>query len=405
MRSFSGFLIIAVLVCVFSFQTAYGAGFALYEGSARGNALGGSLIATADDPSAIFYNPAGITQLEGTEIMAGATFIRPSIDIKTMTPMGELKTSSENNTWIPPHLYGTFQLNDKFWAGFGLYSRFGLGTEFDEDWPGRYNSYNAVIKTFSLNPDIAWKLNDKLSLAAGVSAMWMDLKLQRKIPVPSRSDMDFTLKGDSWGYGYNVALRYKPLSRVEIGVSYQSEVEQSLDGDADIEVGKTGADGDVTLPQMLSLGVGFHPVDRIHLELSAIYTGWSSYDELKISFDNPALLGTSESTSVKDWDNVWRYQFGLEYKVTDALDIQLGYVYDQSPIPDRTADYLIPANDRQLYSLGGSYHWTNWTLDLSYTYLKIDDRTIAGRAGEGILPSQFEDGYTHLFGVSVSTQL
>ena len=142
MRMYAQWFVLAgvVLLLAVGLQSGYGAGFGLYEGSARGNALGGTMVGRADDPSAIYYNPAGITQLSGMQVMVGATAIRPSTTVKTMTPAGEVSTESEDNTWIPPHLYGTYQVVDNVWAGVGLFSRFGLGTEFPSDWPGRYNS-------------------------------------------------------------------------------------------------------------------------------------------------------------------------------------------------------------------------------------------------------------------------
>ncbi|HOW96889.1 MAG TPA: outer membrane protein transport protein, partial [Kiritimatiellia bacterium] len=162
-------------------QTGFGAGFALYEGSARGNALGGAMAGSADDASALYCNPAGITQLEGVQVMGGMTLIAPSTKVTTMTPAGSVTTETEENLWIPPHLYATWEASDRVWLGFGMYSRFGLGTEFDENWPGRYNSYYARIRSIELNPNIAYKVNDKFSIAAGLNATWFELKLEQAI--------------------------------------------------------------------------------------------------------------------------------------------------------------------------------------------------------------------------------
>jgi len=402
-HALSTLLIGAFLNFLAALQPAYGAGFALYEGSARGNALGGAMVGRADDPSAIFYNPAGITQLKGEQVEAGATLIDPSTTVETLTPMGKMSTDTKDNYWLPPHAYGTYQINDRWWAGLGLYSRFGLGTEFPENWPGRYNSYNAQIRSFTLNPDIAVKLG-KLSLAAGVSAEYFDLKLQRKIPTGTPVDYDMTLEGDAVGYGYNVAAHYAFSKWLALGAAYWSSVEEDVDGDATIGPGKTDASGEIKLPDMLFLGLMISPIDKLSLEIGAVRTGWSTYDQLMITFDNPALAGPS-ATTPKNWEDVWRYQAGLEYKVTEKLDLRLGYVYDEEPIPDDTVDYLVPANDRQLYSIGFGYHWTKWTLDVSYSYLSISDRSVSARPSDGIPPSQFKDGDAHMVGVSVSTKL
>ena len=385
-------------------QAGFGAGFGLYEGSARGNALGGTLVGRADDPSALYFNPAGITQLEGINVMAGATAIIPSTDVTTMTPAGSVTTESEENVWVPPHLYGTYQVNDKVWAGVGVFSRFGLGSEFPEDWPGRYNSYNAEIQTLTLNPDVAFKVNDKLSLAAGVSATYFDLELDRKIPHDGQ-DLDMSLTGDSVGYGFNVAMRYKLLDWLAFGAAYQSEVKEEVEVDADIGVAKTDAEGDITLPDFIFLGLAAQATEKMSVEIGAVRTGWSSYDELVIDFDNPAVLGTSQSVTPKNWDDVWRYQAGIEYKLTEQFALRCGYVYDTEPITDESIDYLVPANDRQLYSIGCGYTVKDWTIDASYTYLVIQDRDVTARLEDGVLPGECKDGDTHMVGLSVSKKI
>ncbi|MDY6836414.1 MAG: OmpP1/FadL family transporter [Thermodesulfobacteriota bacterium] len=395
---------------------AQGAGFALYEGSARGNALGGTLVGRADDPSALYYNPAGITQLPGTQFMGGATIIYPKADVVTLSPSGKTSTETESNTFFPPHLYSTYQMGESVWLGLGVYSRFGLGTEYDDDWPGKYNIYKAFVETLSVNPNVAFKVSDELSLAAGVSAVWLDLELEQKILTPA-GDVDQELTGDDWGYGYNLAAHYKACDWMTLGLSYTSEVDQKARGDAKFDkpaipdldpvFNNTGVRGDITLPDMVFMGVTLYPADRWSLEFDAIWTGWSDYDALVIEYDS--FIAVDPNTGVpitkvareKDWDDVWRFQVGVEYKATDWLDLRLGYVFDESPVPDETADYLIPTEDRQLYSIGCGIHWDAWVVDLSYTYLESDTRTVAARPDEGIFPSEFEDGYTHLVGVSV----
>jgi long-chain fatty acid transport protein len=412
-----GFAVLGLLVAA---TMAQGAGFALYEGSARGNALGGTLVGRADDPSAIFYNPAGITQLPGLQVMGGATVISPKTDVVTtvVTPGGpaDITTETESNLWVPPHLYSTYQCTDSIWFGLGILSRFGLGTEYDDDWPGRYNIYNAVVKTLSVNPNVAYKVNDKLSLAAGVSAMWFDLDLEKKIPSDA-GDIDQELTGDDWGYGFNAAAHYKACDWMSLGISYVSQVDQDVEGDVDFTkpaglpaeiFNDTGASGEVTLPDMLFMGVTFYPADRWSLEAGAVWSGWSSYDKFCIVCDDVIFVDPDTgqpvqgSTTEKNWDDVWRFQIGAEYKATDWLDLRLGYVFDESPIPDETADYLVPANDRHLYNIGCGMHWDEWILDLSYTYLYIESRSVKARLDDGIWDSKFEDGHTHLFGVSLS---
>jgi long-chain fatty acid transport protein len=417
-------IVLGVAAVLLGVQLCFAAGFSIYEGSARGNALGGTLVGRADDPSALYYNPAGITQLPGVQVMGGATFILPSTTVNSFSGGRRTSTDTEDNVWVPPHAYITAQATDNIWFGLGVFSQFGLGTEFDENWPGRYSSYEAIIQSLTVNPNVAIKFNDQFSLAAGFDIMWFDVDLSRKINIsqlvniPGLPDIDRNLTGDSFGYGVNLGLRYQPMDWLAFGASYRSQVKQSLNGNADFTksgivatnplfsraFNDTNASANITLPDSLFLGVMFKPVDRWSVEVGATWTNWSTFDALTVKYDvDPQALTTGSATysNTKDWEAVWRYQIGVEYKPLDWLDLRAGYVFDESPIQDEWVDYLVPANDRHLFNVGTGFHWNKWTLDLSYTYLMIEDRDVDESRSEGVLLSDFEDGHAHLIGMSV----
>jgi long-chain fatty acid transport protein len=428
MRRRSGVLALfsAALGVLAAAHLCYGAGFALFEGSARGLALGGAVVGRADDPSALYYNPAGITQLPGIQFMGGGTVIIPSTKVRSEFGGAQTSTETEDNVFLAPHFYATYQFNDSLWFGLGVFSPFGLGTEFDEDWPGRYNNYNAVIETLSINPNLAFKVTDKLSVAAGMTVMWMDLTLEKKVdlsrqnnPLINTFDVDSSLTGDSFGYGFNFAAHYKPFDWMSLGASYRSQIKQHIQGEADFTkpnkpffltqaqfdalFNDTDADGSIVLPDQIFLGACFKPFDRLTWEVGGVWTRWSTFDELGISFDvSPTGPGTSVPATAKDWNDVWRFQTGVEYKALDWLDLRVGFVWDQEPSPDETVDYLVPANDRFLYSAGLGFHWNNWGADVSYTFLDIRGRDVTARRPDGILDSEFRDGQAHLIGMSVS---
>jgi len=169
---------ITVLFFLAAGQAAFGAGFALYDFSVRGNALGGAMVGRADDPSALALNPAGITQIPGSAFMTSVGFLLPYGTIAYNSTGAA--TDQKDRTFILPSMYYTKQMNDRLWFGIGVMSRFGLGTEFPDDWFGRYNSYRAMIESVSVNPNIAWKVNDSLSLSIGVEALWFEADLRKK---------------------------------------------------------------------------------------------------------------------------------------------------------------------------------------------------------------------------------
>ncbi|MDL2291050.1 outer membrane protein transport protein, partial [Desulfovibrio sp. OttesenSCG-928-F20] len=171
---------LAVFCCFLAFAgNAFAEGFALYEYSARGVALGGSMMARKPDPSAVAYNPALITQLKGTHVMAGVTAIYPKGKMRWTDPdTGEQgRTLLKNSIWYIPHGYFTHQINDDWFFGIGEFTRYGLGFEYPHDWPGRFNIYEVSLVSASLNPNIAWRATDKLSLAAGVEIVYVNLDL------------------------------------------------------------------------------------------------------------------------------------------------------------------------------------------------------------------------------------
>ncbi len=411
MRHSLRILCISFVLLFLSSSALFGAGFALYDFSARGNALGGAMVGRADDPSAVALNPAGITQIPGSAFMTGLGFLLPR---GTAVATGTAMTVDQNDrTFILPSMYYTKQMNEKLWLGVGVMTRFGLGTEFPSDWFGRYNSYRAMLESVSINPNIAWKVNDALSLSLGVEALWFEADLRRKIdstqgvaPNPA-TDIDLRLKGDDIGYGWNVGLHYKMDETTRFGLHYRSRVKLSLSGiaTATSPLASDSTEGrvDLTLPDMLMFGVSKQLTPKLNVEVGAIHTGWDSYDSVTINFGKP-LLGALpiRSFTPKNWNSVWRYQLGLEYTYSPEWTWRLGYTYDQEPMPDATIDYQVPSGDRQLFSIGFGYAKNNRALDFAYSRLLSDERSIAGRLPEGILNSRTRNMNVDIFMLSYS---
>ncbi|HPD97599.1 MAG TPA: OmpP1/FadL family transporter [Synergistales bacterium] len=404
MRRNGIFLCAALLFSALLCGTALGAGFALYDFSARGNALGGAMVGRADDPSAIAYNPAGITQIPGSSYMTGLAFIMPR---GTVTQVGGSAVDMKEHTFIPPHFYYTRQMSDKVWFGVGMMTRFGLGSDYPKTWFGNENNYYANIESVSLNPNIAWKVNDSFSLSLGAEVLWMEYS-QNKMGTSSAYDAQ--LKGDDIGYGWNVGMHFKLDEATRIGLHYRSQVKLTISGTVDTQSAipifqdHTSAKGDITLPEMYMFGISKQFSPKTNIEVGAIYTGWSSYDEMTIRYDPPLFGSVPSKTSPKNYKNVWRYQLGIEYKKSPEWTWRFGYTFDQSPIPDSTIDYQAPMSDRHLLSVGFGYTKNDRTWDFAYTYLMADDRTIAARPGDGVLASQTSNMDANIFVVSYSVK-
>jgi len=416
--------------------TLFGAGFGLYEGSARGNALGG-LTGQADDASAIFFNPAGITQLEGRHIMLGATLIAPQAEVTTINSAydGSSQTTSyKDNVFTPPQLYYTQQINQKTWFGAGLYTRFGLGSEFDNgsDWYGRYSNANTVIESVSISGHLAHKLNDMVSVSFGVVYNILIAELDQVIDTnrllfnnfndPTTSDLDVLqkLEGDSTGYGFNVAIHVKPDDRWSLGLMYNSEIEQEVEGTAKYEkpaglpqtffVDTNVTTDPIDLPFMLFLGASYEYSDKLTVGRSGGQTGWSSIKPLVFNYETPFVVipGLGEQGLIDqasrelDWEDVWRFAVGFDHTISEKMHFMWGVTYDQSPIPDETISYLLPADDRTLINLGFTYDLGTWKFEGSYNYLSINDRDIEGRVEEGVYDGEVTGGLAHLLGFTLS---
>ena len=414
MRTLKSWLMAGCLVLVTA-QFCSAAGFAIYEWSPRDFALGGATVGRADDPAALASNPAGITQLDGIQVMAGVMPIKP---LMTIVADGVSYDSDDDSVFFPPHFYATWKVNDRYSVGLATFSRFGLGTKFDENWKGKYNSYEATIESMSINPNVAVKVTDNFSAAFGVEAMYLNFTQKRKLPMASGitplSDGDMKLEADGMGYGFNMALHYQPCDYAKLGLSYRSPVTMKVTGDANFSnisgdaasinaYQDTSAKGVVTLPDSFSFGVALYPMEKLSVELGAVYTLWSKYDELTIDFGdplNPSNPATDQITSPKNWDDVWRLNVGVEYAALDWLDVRLGYVWDQSPAKDSTIDYLLPDSDRHMFSGGLGFHQDNWGVDMNYSYIMFEDRDIEGRLQDGVYDGKVKDAHAHVAGLS-----
>lgn len=417
------------MLCLFFNAIASGTGFGLYEGSAAGNADTAGVTAKGGEPGAMFFNPAGITTVSGTQVQMGISVVAPRATVEAVNPYTgeEYSEDGRNRVWPLPHAYVTHQLNDDFWLGFGMYTRFGLGAEFDDVWFGRYNNIYAKIVTYNLNPVLAWKATDKLSLSAGLSVQYFDITLKQFVdaagisglrnhndPSPSPYDVFQEMSADDVGFGFDLGIMYQATEKLSFGAGYHSRIKQECEGDvtyskppavaamAPALFNNTGISGDVTLPDMVMTAVSYDITDKLTASFGVTYTHWSTYDELRIHFDDPILPGVSETAAPKDWDNCFRYTGGLSYELNDAVTLRASYTYDESPLQADTADYLVPAHDRHIFAIGGGYKTGDWVFDGSYFFEIIEDMDVPCRVSSGVMRSEFTDGYAHCFGLSVT---
>ena len=413
-------------------------GFALIEhgASGLGQAYAGAA-AVSTDTSTVWFNPAGMSQLDGREMAVGLHLIKTNTTwTDEGTTLGALlgrapasgPDTSEPGTLSPiPNFYYVAPINDKWSYGLSIGVPFGSSTEYEDNWKGRYTTVKSGISVIDINPALSYKLSDKVSLGFGVSVQQLSAELGSAVDsggaclrLASNDATSFTtadcinagllpgvvendgygeVTGDSTAFGFNLGALLTPMDGLKIGVAYRHSVEHELDGDGDFEIPDSleqiyasnsieaskpltdsfltdsAAKAAVDLPAMFSVSAAWQTNDKLQLLGDITWTGWSSFEELRIRYDNPFQPDT---LSVQEWEDVFRFSAGLNYAYSDKLVLRTGVAFDEEAIPNaqrRTA--RIPGNDRTWLSFGAGYNVSkSLSFDVGYAHLFLDETPI-----------------------------
>lgn len=411
-----GFFLAVVLV-LFSSASVLAAGFALIEQGVGGlgNAYAGGA-ASAEDATTVFFNPAGMTRIPGQEVIVGAHIIMPSakfnnegsthvLQAKTGVPLIGGNGGDGGVTKVLPNFYYTKKLGDRFAVGIGVNSPFGLATDYESSWVGRYHALESDVVTVNINPSVAYKINDHLSIGAGLNIQYIDATLSNAIDfgtldaigafrpaipagalklVPQMSDGLARVEGDHWGLGYDLGLLYEFNKATRIGMAYRSSVTHSLKGDATFTnvpaplttaFRNTGVTADIKLPDSFSVSAShdFNPQWTVMADVT--WTNWSVFNELRVKFDS----GQPDAVTTVNWRDSYRYSLGLTYRPDNRWTCRTGVAYDETPIPDeqhRTP--RIPDGNRLWTAVGAGYKFSRLiSMDLGYAHLFVSDPKIS----------------------------
>lgn len=373
MKRASAFFVFGFLICMLATASVvHAGGFALYEWGNRALGMGTANYATGNDASVIAYNPAQMTRLEGTNVYAGVTAISPSSDVY----INGGKNQTQNQVFPVPHGFVTHQLNDDWTLGVGAFSRFGLGTDYNNDWAGATLIKDALLETFSLNPTVAYKVNDSLSVAGGVEIIKGSFVVRKDLfaaPVGGNFKTDV----DATSLAFNLGMLYDVNDMLSVGLTYRSPVHFEGHGSAQVQgsLAPVNGEGDCTMtadfPASYTVGLGFKPIQDLTIEFDVVYTQWEQFDRIEFDFTGFTLPDYQEDFNYK---STWRFQLGAEYLLSDAFAVRAGYVYDQTPTRGDYASPMLPANDRQMFTLGAGYKWDSWTVDLAGMYIVTKER-------------------------------
>ena len=419
---------LAVTVLLPAFAGA--GGFALLEQSAQGTGLGyAGATAGYDDGSAVFFNPGAMSIHEEATVSAGVSMISPNAKFSnegsiTNPAVGGAPLSGDNGpnggvlAWVPS-FYAVQPLSDGFSAGLGWNVPFGLSTNYSDDWVGRYSAIKTDLFTMTLSPAVSYKVNDCFSIGAAVNVMYADAELTNAVDfgtiglaklglptasglglLPQMADGFARVKGDDWGVGATAGMVFTYTEGSRIGLSYRSQIDTTLRGDATFNVPEnakiltstgafvdTHATADLTVPDSISAGWVHQISPEWSLLADAQWTRWSHFNELRVNFSSVQ----PDSVVDESWDDVWRFSVGAEYRPITPLKLHAGFTYDEEPIPNKYhRTPRIPGNDRYWMAFGASYSFTDaLRADVAYAHLFVPeaDMEIAGSTGDLLVGS------------------
>ncbi len=373
--------------------SVWASAFQLIEQNASGigNAYAGSA-AVAENASTIYFNPAGMTQLREREISLGLAAIRPSFKFSDKgSSTGVLRGDTDDaGSWgFLPNGYLSWALNKDVYVGLGLGGPFGLMTEYDKGWVGAAQSLKFDIKTYNINPSIAWRVNEVVSVGFGVNWQRMDAEYKRAASVAS-VPLGLTtviLDGDAETWGWNAGVLFNVSDATRLGVSYRSSIKHKLEGDLKIRGPAAGAvpalttgNGhvDVEVPDTFIFSVAHQLDDRWELLGDVSWTGWSVLDKVDIVRGDGPLAGAVVETLDTNFRDTWRVALGANYRLNDAWKLRFGLAYDQAPVKDAEHRLTaLPDNNRTWLSFGGQWNVTKTSaLDVGVAYLYVRDTKI-----------------------------
>ena len=368
-------IITIIFVIFFTFGKVSASGFAIFAQGARALALAGAFVAGASDPSAIFYNPAGISNLTGTRIQVGSSLIISGSILEQGGIRFQPPSVSEmNNAYVfSPSIFLSSRFTPRLTLGLGIYRPFG----FSADWDWDINNPTAAsvaketnLRTISINPVASYQVSDILSIAAGFRFVNGSFEFIRDDVTLINTDISGT------GSGFNTGLQFRPADNITLGLAYKSEVSLSLDGNTS-EVSGDPIPGlrqpspvvtELKLPQSFAVGINWITETQVTLEFDAVWFGWSSIDMLDMS---PA--SNSYNNNIVDFqlEDKIQYRVGLEYNAANIMTFRTGVFLGSSPVKDSAIHPAFPDTDKEGASIG--IGWTNsdgnLTIDLGYMHV------------------------------------
>jgi long-chain fatty acid transport protein len=398
------------LTALLTAGSALASGYRIPEQSVDATAKAGANIASADGADASYYNPANMSFLAADVwlVEGDLTYIHlPSItytDDRSVTRNGE----SEKEHFVLPALFMVSPEYNNFRLGFSVTAPYGLSKRWEQPFPRTF-SQEYSLAVIEMSPAISYKTCEYFSLAAGPRLLYSSAEVRSNgVVSPQGYTATRAMDGDTVEMGWNVALSAKPMKNMTLAVTYRSNVDLGLEGDATLGSNTqpfpvvTGGSVEVPAPAILSVS-GAYTFNQLTVDLTWDRTYWSKYDNITFQYDailtNPVLIGAFGRPVAKNWDDSDAYRLGLSYRLKEAWTMMAGFGYDNNPVPDATIGFDLPDSDAYLYSVGARYKVSNqWEIGAGYLYDYKKSRSVSNALLDGI----FTDSAAHLLTMGVT---
>jgi long-chain fatty acid transport protein len=390
-------------------------GFQLPDQDAFATARGEAFVATADNPSAIYYNPAGITQLAGDNLRGGiyGIYLDPTFNPPATAPnSGQTYGVGKHFAAVPDLFYTHTLTNLPLSFGLGIYAPFGGSIDWPDDTGFRTVATKGSLTYLRVNPVVAWKICEQFSIAAGMTVDYAKIDLEQGLrPLPEPLMNYFRFEGDGYGVGYNAGLLWQPDKEFSVGVTLRGSTSIKFDGQTEFEqqpviaAQSIPASAGFTFPLTAAAGFSYRPTPKWNLEIDADYTDWSSFGTVTIHQQNPPPFPIQQNIpATLDWEASWMCGFGVTRYIDDDWHVSAGYLFNENSVPNAYYTPLAADLDRHFFSLGTGRKGKRFDFDIAYQFGYGPGHTVSGStpsSSPGQFAGQTADGTYHFLSQAV----
>ena len=379
---------------------SFALGIRIADQDARATARGNAFTATADNPSAIYYNPAGISQLYAPALSLGVGVGKTAVPAENdgegglrmrmgvyaitlgskATLGGGAYTTDISHRWQEAgSFFATWKKpGSAFTFGLGMYTPYGFGVWYPENWPLRQFGIHGSIAYTSINPVVSWQVTPTLSIAAGPTLNYAKTGLKIGIfPTAIGDSLEF--EGTGWAVGANAGILWKPHPMHSFGLMYRSETQVTFDGHANTTIPGLGsrretATANIIFPQNIVFGYSFRPTPKWNFEVNVDWTDWDRLNTVTLN------KATGNVPLVFNWQSSFFYEFGMTYQFDGGFSASAGYIYSENSVPNASFNPIVPDSNRHIFSFGLGKKWQKLDLDLAYQYAHGPARNVTGLA-------------------------